>query len=77
MPKDLRQFVLLPAIARKRYKVLLANQEHFQRESDNSAFNKYYDGKDKSIGIIASGIAFNYLMENYPSIGTCLIPWLR
>lgn len=67
MPKDLRQFVLLPAIARKRYKVLLANQVHFQKESDDSAFNKYFEGKDKSMGIIASGIAFNYLMENHPT----------
>jgi indolepyruvate ferredoxin oxidoreductase alpha subunit len=65
MPKDLRQFVLLPSIARKRYKILLGNQEHFQKESDDSAFNKYYEGKDKSLGIIASGIAFNYLMENF------------
>jgi indolepyruvate ferredoxin oxidoreductase alpha subunit len=67
MPKDLRQFVLLPAIARKRYKVLLGNQEHFQKESDDSVFNKYFEGKDKSTGIIASGIAFNYLMENHPT----------
>ncbi len=29
-------------------------------------FNKFIEGKDKRLGIIASGIAYNYLMENYP-----------
>lgn len=66
LPTDLRQFVLLPAIARRRYKGLLSNQELFEKESENSAFNKYIDASDKSLGIITTGIAFNYLMENYP-----------
>ena len=29
-------------------------------------FNRYADAEDKSLGIIACGIAYNYLMENYP-----------
>jgi indolepyruvate ferredoxin oxidoreductase, alpha subunit len=57
--------VLLPAIARKQYKVLLINQEHFETESEKSPFTKYMDGTDKSLGIIACGLAYNYLMENY------------
>ncbi|NOR44234.1 MAG: indolepyruvate ferredoxin oxidoreductase [Candidatus Delongbacteria bacterium] len=65
LPKDSRQFVLLPAIARRRYKMLLDNQVKFEQESEMSPFNKYIDGKDKSKGIIACGIAYNYLMENY------------
>lgn len=65
LPKNLTQFVLLPAIARKQYKVLLSNQENFENESENSPFNKYFDGSDKSLGIIASGISYNYLMENF------------
>ena len=66
LPKDLRQYVLLPAIARKRYKVLLQNQQNFDSESETSGYNRYFEGKDKSLGIIASGIAYNYLMENFP-----------
>ncbi len=66
LPTDLRQFVLLPAIARRRYKGLLSNQELFEMESEKSAFNNYIDGTDKKMGIITTGIAFNYLMENYP-----------
>lgn len=66
LPADLRQFVLLPAIARSRYKGLLKNQVVFETESEKSPFNQYIDGADKKLGIITTGIAFNYLMENYP-----------
>ncbi|NCA75473.1 MAG: indolepyruvate ferredoxin oxidoreductase [Alphaproteobacteria bacterium] len=66
MPADLRQFVLLPVIAKKRYRNLLAAQNDFTRESEASPFNKYFDGPDKSLGIIVCGIAYNYLLENYP-----------
>ncbi|MBN2723909.1 MAG: indolepyruvate ferredoxin oxidoreductase [Deltaproteobacteria bacterium] len=66
MPEDGRQFVLLPSISRKRYKVLLETQNSFLDESENSPFNSYTDGADKSIGIIACGIGYNYYMENYP-----------
>ena len=66
LPEDKRQFVLLPAIARKRYKMFLENQKNFLNESENSGWNKYIDGKDKTRGIIACGLAYNYLMENYP-----------
>lgn len=66
LPSDLRQFVLLPAIARRRYKLLLNNQLPFENESEQSSFNQYIDGIDKKMGIITTGIAYNYLMENYP-----------
>ena len=66
LPEDLRQFVLLPAIARKRYRNLLKAQDLFERESEISPFNQFMDGPDKSLGIIVCGIAYNYLLENYP-----------
>ncbi len=66
LPTDLKQFILLPAIARRRYKGLLSSQESFEISSEESKYNKYIDGADKSMGIIACGIAYNYLMENYP-----------
>jgi indolepyruvate ferredoxin oxidoreductase alpha subunit len=65
MPEDMRQYVLLPAIARKRYKGLLSLQNELIVEAAKSGFNKYIDGKDKSMGIITTGIAYNYLLENY------------
>jgi len=66
LPANLTQFVLLPAIARRQYKDLLNNQANFINESEVSNNNKYFDGADKKRGIIACGLAYNYLMENYP-----------
>lgn len=66
-PEDGRQrFILLPALARKRFKSLLASQEAFTEASENSAYNTYFDAPNKDLGIITTGIAFNYLSENYP-----------
>ncbi len=65
LPKDPRQFVLLPSIARNRYKTLLKNQPDFEKESENSKYNQYFDAENKSQGIIACGLGYNYLMENF------------
>lgn len=63
IPTNPRQFVLLPAIARVQYKELLDKQQLLVKESENSPFNKFIEGSDKSLGIIASGVGFNYLMD--------------
>ena len=66
-PADGRQrFILLPALARKRYKTLLAAQEGFTTASEESVYNTYFDSPNKKLGIITTGIAFNYLSENFP-----------
>ena len=62
---DKRQFVLLPALARKRYAKLIGIQEKFLSESEASPFNRYLEGKEKSLGVITCGITYNYLMENF------------
>jgi len=66
LPSDLRQFVLLPSIAKRRYKNLLKNHTVFIEESGHSPFNTYFDGLDKSLGIVVCGLGYNYLLENYP-----------
>ena len=65
-PEDPVQFVLLPSNARKRYKSLLSIQSLIEQESERSVYNTYFPGRDKSLGIIACGIAHNYLKENFP-----------
>lgn len=65
LPKTLNQFILLPANARRRYKMLLGTQDAFTQESEKSIFNSYIDNDDKKLGIIACGIAYNYLIENF------------
>ena len=66
LPKNRKQFVLLPSIARVQYRDLLNNWPNIIKESETAGYNKYFEGKDKSKGIITTGIAYNYLMENYP-----------
>lgn len=65
LPKNPTQFVLLPSIARAQYKDLLNKQALLEKESEEMGFNVYFDAPDKSKGIIACGLAYNYLIENY------------
>ena len=53
LPENSMNFILLPAIARRKYKELLAAQDGVEKESLESKYNVYFDGKDKSKGIIA------------------------
>ena len=76
MPEDARQFVLLPSVARRRYKALLEKQAGLIELSEQSTYNKYIDGKEKSLGIICCGISYNYLQENY-SDEPCPYPVLK
>ena len=73
--EDPKQFILLPAVARLQYKKLLESQKNYLEYSEESIYNHYIDGADKSKGVVASGIAFNYLMENYPE--GCPFPVLK
>ncbi len=63
---DPRRWVLLPAIARRRYNEVLGQQPGIIKISEESNFNLYRDGSDHSLGVIASGIAWNYFNEAFP-----------
>ena len=56
-------WVLLPANARKRNDVVTAQQAQLEEAAAESAYNIYVEGHDCSLGIIASGIGFNYVNE--------------
>jgi len=70
-----QKYVLLPVNARKRFKILLEKQPEFLEASENSIYNQFYPVTCHSssvscrhfLGVIACGIAFNYLQENYPN----------
>ena len=65
-PREPRQWVLMPGNSRVRNRALIADYARFEEEAARSRHNRYTDGEDKSTGIIACGIAYNYLTENYP-----------
>ena len=69
-------WVLLPGIAKRRNNIVVANQQHLRELAETSPFNacaisdeaaqtKEFADKPK-MGIVACGIAYNYVMENYP-----------
>jgi indolepyruvate ferredoxin oxidoreductase alpha subunit len=57
------KFILLPSNARVQYKNLLDKQNKLEEKSENSALNYFIEGSNKSMGVLAMGIAFNYVME--------------
>jgi indolepyruvate ferredoxin oxidoreductase alpha subunit len=75
LPRDPRQYILLPMNARVNYLDLVNRQPQLLAESEKSPFNTYTDGANRSLGIIACGIAYNYVMEVYD--GACPHPLLK
>ncbi len=65
-PKNTRQWVLMPGNSKVRYPKVIEGYGELREMSETSPFNRYIDGPDHKLGIVANGVAFNYLMENYP-----------
>ena len=60
-------WVLLPGNARRQYAALVEKQSTLLVASEESAYNKSEIINQKSkLGVIACGIAYNYVMENEP-----------
>jgi indolepyruvate ferredoxin oxidoreductase, alpha subunit len=76
LPENPKQFLLLPAYARKFYQKLLDKQENLVRVSETSPWNSLTDGRDNTLGIICCGITMNYLMEFYRET-PCPFPVLK
>jgi len=72
---EAKNWVLLPANARRRNDYVTAQQAQLEDEAEKSPYNIYKDGTDHSLGIVASGIAYNYVMENFPE--GCPYPVLK
>ncbi len=68
-------WVLLPAFARKRNDIVTAQQPLLEQMAVDSKYNAYMDADDRELGVIASGIAYNYLMECFPN--GCPFPVLK
>lgn len=65
-PEKKEQWVLMPGISRRRYPLLIEDYRRLEEESARSPFNRYEDAADHSLGIIASGVTYNYLTELFP-----------
>lgn len=65
-PSDGKRWVLMPVNSKRRYPELIKIYEQLELESESSPFNEYIPGSDHSLGIVVSGIAYNYLKELFP-----------
>ena len=74
-PANPRQWVTLPVNARVRNRQLIKDYAAFEEDAVASPFNRLTDAPDHRLGIIACGIAYNYLMENFPD--GCPYPVLK
>ncbi|MEN8227602.1 MAG: thiamine pyrophosphate-dependent enzyme [Bacteroidota bacterium] len=63
LPANLKQFILLPSLARKKYKSLISTQDKLVIEGEESGVNRVEQGSDQSRGVIACGLAYNYYRE--------------
>ncbi|HCF57600.1 MAG TPA: indolepyruvate ferredoxin oxidoreductase [Myxococcales bacterium] len=64
--KDPSHWTLLPALARRLYKALTEKQAELLAWSEGCRFNSLQlNPKGGRVGVIASGVAVNYLLENY------------
>jgi len=66
------QWVLLPGIARKKYAALLEKQPAMLEVAETSVYNKMEKGGTSKLGIIACGIAYNYVKEAIGNEGNIL-----
>ena len=73
MPENVNHFILLPAFAKRNYAELVAAQPAFVAHSEKDGHNIYTRGAKPEKAILTTGIAYNYLMENYDAAMGCSI----
>lgn len=64
-PVDTQRFALVPLYSKPQYHKLLALQDKITHLSEASEFTKLTKRREGKLGIVACGIAYNYLMENF------------
>jgi indolepyruvate ferredoxin oxidoreductase alpha subunit len=66
---DRKDWTLLPMNARRRFKRLIEEQQELAHLSERSEFNRLeMNGSADRLGVIASGIGYNYVMENLRAV---------
>ena len=60
-------WVLLPGNARRQYASLVAKQPQLLTSAEESPYKKLIKADGAKIGVVACGIAYNYVMENEPA----------
>jgi indolepyruvate ferredoxin oxidoreductase alpha subunit len=67
--KDINKYVMMPGMAKKRHIVVEKRQNDIKAFADTLAIN-HLEYRDRKIGVIASGIAYQYVREALPDAST-------
>ena len=63
--KDMAKYVMMPGMARKRHVVVEAREEQLQNDCNQLPIN-VVEYKDSKIGVITSGLCYQYVKESLP-----------
>ena len=69
-PHDPAKYVMVPVHARARHHFVEGRTLRLQEWADNSALTRV-EYRDRAVGIIASGVAYQYVREVAPQASTC------
>lgn len=64
LPVKTDRFTLIPSNAKKQFEELIEKRSSLVQASESSSWNKLIKNKNRTLGIVACGIAYNYVMEN-------------
>ncbi len=64
--RDFEKNVMLPVNARKRHPLVEARVEKLRKAGRTSPLNRIEKGKDAKIGIVTSGVVYQYVKEVFP-----------
>lgn len=67
--KDIAKYVMMPGMAKKRH-VVVEQRMNAIKEAANELAVNVTEYRDKSIGIVTSGVAYNYVREALPGAST-------
>lgn len=65
--KDLSKYVMMPGMARKRHVIVEAREKQMEQDANSLPINKV-EMKDTKIGVITSGLCYQYVMEALPDV---------
>lgn len=67
--KDIGKYVMMPGMAKKRHIIVEQRMKDIRAFAETSELNRV-EYRDKSIGIITSGVVYNYVREALPEAST-------
>lgn len=66
---DIPKWVMIPANARKRHRIVENRMSELAELANGDTYNKYAV-RDKSVGVVCAGVAYNYVREALPEAST-------